>query len=140
MSSANNHYCRLLTLAKTFDDSQFKVPDCQPQYEKSLLDSLFRLLEAIFQVVKEIAEVDSGLEEYRNCRKTLDKYFVLGTVPSSVPDEHGLMFCPKPVTILNSAYTFYLEKLEALIGGVAQDDPIGVRHPGIEGQDATSVK
>ncbi len=143
MAGADSHYVKLLSMARVFPDSEFKVPipDFQ-SYETNLLQALFKLMPAILKAVRDVVgPLDIGLQQYLGLRATLDKYFVLGIVPSSIPgigtQPPG---CPKPLTILNVAYRFYLEKLDALIGGVKDDDPLSVSHRGLKDQDPLSVK
>ena len=140
---SSSHYVRLLSLAKQFPDADFKVPIQGLQsFERNMLAALHALMPAVVRAVNDIAGgIDTGLQEYRELRPTLDQYFVLGIVPSSIPvagDQQSK--CPKPLTILNVAYRFYMEKLDALIAGVDDGNPLGVKHRGIKHQDPLSVR
>ena len=131
ISGQNSHYIRLLSLAKDIPDPDFKIPISQFQpLEARILDALSRLMPAISREVEASAgQIETGVQEYRDLKETIDRYLASGIVPSSVivtegqPAKH-----PSPLTLLNVAYAFYLEKLDRLIDGIDGENPLSITH------------
>ena len=128
---SDNHYLRLLSLAKAFPDGDFKVHvQGKPFFDAEMLDALKGAIPLIEKSVSDAAgSICKGVHEYHDMRGPLEDYFKLGIVPSSIPaDGEDHFVCPTPLTILNVAYKFYLENLQELINGIRDQDSLSVKH------------
>jgi hypothetical protein len=129
IGTSGNLYMRLLSLAKSFPDSDFKIPVYPLQaFETNMLHALRTLMVDVITVVRDVTVgVDDGVQEYRDLRVTMEEYFKRGIVPSSirVGQNHK---CPQPITILNVAYKFYLDDLDDLVKRIKDGNPQSIKH------------
>lgn len=130
IGASANAYIRLLSLAKAFPDSDFKVAVLGLQHlETNILNAMRTLMNDVITAVEEAtATLDDSVREYHDLGSELEEYFKRGIVPSSIPVGGQGHKCPNPITILNVAYKFYLEKLDELINGIKDGNPASVKH------------
>jgi hypothetical protein len=88
------------------------------------------LLKVLPDVKKEVGQatdgIDPRLHEYSQLWKPISKYLKNGIVPSTLvletsPGDYQEVH-PTPITLLNSAYRFYLEGIEGLMFGIKDQE------------------
>jgi hypothetical protein len=126
---SKSHYYKVLELSETLPDSSFTFPR-GATFAAPALRAFFEVTPLVDQQVRAIMTgIDTGLTEYRKFRPVVQEYFRNGVVPSTIlnPGDSTTAF-PSPVTVLNSAYTLYLESLDWLISGIQGQDCKLIEH------------
>jgi len=123
-----SHYYKVLELSNSLVDGHFAFSKGQNMGTKAL-EAFFDVVPAIHEQVNLLmSSLDTGLAEYKVSHHAVQEYLKNGVVPSTIPSiEHSTKVFPSPVTVLNAAYSLYLESLDTLISGIANQDPSSIR-------------
>ncbi|MGO9864539.1 MAG: hypothetical protein ACLPLR_13080 [Terriglobales bacterium] len=124
IETSSSHYVRLLldsaalpvttTTYKFVTQYQYK-----PGLEKIALDAFFATANDLSATVKAtFAGVPSEADVFENQCPLIEEYLSYGVVPSRLVPEDGA-YSPSIVSLVNSAYLFYVDHLDTLINKIA---------------------
>lgn len=123
-----SHYYRVLELSESVANSQFAFSAGQTLGPRAL-EAFFEIVPLVEQQIDTIMKsLSTGLVEYKKARHLVQQYLQNGVVPSTIPDpDSTTKLFPNLVTVLNAAYSLYLESLDTLISKIDQQDPLLIR-------------
>jgi hypothetical protein len=129
VSSIDSHYIEVLKAAEATSEKDFLSSSDQswhPHYNETR-EAFFLIIPIVAGMVTDVMHgLNSGLRGFRKFHASVEEYLRNGIVPSTV--LLGSHLCnPDPVTILNASYKFYLESLDSLMEGIADQDPSKTR-------------
>jgi hypothetical protein len=117
-----SHYSRTLAFAEKLTDPEFSCRWLEG--EAPLAIHVRRLLTCFFNVLPKLEasleEATAGLkiarDQWAESAELIEAYLEQGVVPSTLQrEEDGPLLIPAPVSLINSAYRFYLQSLPKLL-------------------------
>ena len=122
IGGSSSHYVRLLldaaALPVTTTTYKF-VTQYKPGLEKIALDAFFATANDLSATVKAtFTGVPSEADVFESQCPLIQEYLSCGVVPSRLVSDKGV-YSPSIVSLVNSAYLFYVDKLDTLIGKIA---------------------
>ena len=120
IEQTTNHYVRLLIDAEALPLTTFNfVTQFKPGLESIALNAFFATVTHLSSVVKAaFVGVPSEVDTFESQSQLIQEYLSSGVVPSRLVSGKGA-YSPSIVSLINSAYVFYIDKLDTLIGQIS---------------------
>jgi hypothetical protein len=121
------HYVDLLKEVDAMKDTDFNLSRFGSIDTAKIKGAFLKVVPTIFSELETVtAGLESGLEEWKEVFPKIERYFEHGIVPSNLLEKPGeLKFhTPSLTALLNSAYRFYVQSLDALLNHI-QDADVG---------------
>jgi hypothetical protein len=123
IEGSSSHYVRLLldasALPVTTTTYKFVTQYNKPGLEKIALDAFFATANDLSATVKAtFAGVPSEADVFKDQCPLIQEYLSCGVVPSRLVSDKGV-YSPSIVSLVNSAYLFYVNQLDTLISKIA---------------------
>jgi hypothetical protein len=123
ISGIEIEHLQLIERLAAVTESTYEFPT-----QKALVESFLKLIPAVWELLNEtMKNIKPDLDEFQMCSSEIRKHLSHGVVPSTLiidKKKHN----PSPVTVLNSAWLFYLHDFTTLIEKIAKRDPMNVQH------------
>jgi hypothetical protein len=132
LKGLNSHYVTLLHEVAVLKESEFTLSNFGSIDPNAVKAAFLTVVPTIFSELDSVTSgLDSGLTDWKTSSPKIESYLEHGVVPSNLLETPGdLKFhIPGLVSLLNSAYKFYVELLDNLLGHIedANLDDIKVR-------------
>jgi hypothetical protein len=117
----DSHYVRTLEAAGDLEEQTFKMQNYFNTDPEIILAAFFAIVPKISDKLDAITkDLKLGTDEWQTNDQAISLYLENGIVPSSIlsASSAGDFIHPKPVSLLNASYKFYLQGLDFLIPNI----------------------
>jgi hypothetical protein len=118
----DSHYVKLLEAVDKIPDGAFDFPGIAPAVDpKTVLISFFTIVPTVFSELESATHgLGSAFQKWKDEYVAVQSYLEHGVVPSSLLEKEDVLKFSQPdaIALLNSAYRFYVESLDKLLGHI----------------------
>jgi hypothetical protein len=121
LKGVNSHYINLLQEVDLIKEADFTLSNFGPIDPNGIKAAYLTVVPTIFSELDSVTTgLESGLGDWKKCCPEIENYLEHGVVPSNLLEKAGeLKFhVPGLVSLLNSAYKFYVELLDNLLNHI----------------------